>query len=66
MKRYHTKQVESEYGMEMDAVLVHNHAREMGRIFAQIKAEEPKNLDLLEQLGKMILDLQLPDDIIER
>jgi len=66
MKRYHYQRVESDYGFNRDAVDVHNHAVKMGVIWAQIQAEKPENLDLLEQLGKMILDLKLPDDIIQR
>jgi len=66
MKRYDFKPVQTEYGFWIDAVDIHQHAQKMGRIFAQIAAHTPENMDLLEELGELIKDLYIPDAIIHR
>ena len=52
--------IETEYGEWISDVELHNHAQKMGLIFAQIAGKDPKDVELLEELGKLIQDLYIP------
>lgn len=52
--------IETDYGEWISDVELHSHAQKMGELFAQIQAKTPKDMELLQELGKLIQDLYIP------
>lgn len=61
MNRYNMHKRKSHYGSLMDSVEVHQHAVRMGNLLAQIAPNDNYSMELLQELGKMILELQMPE-----